>query len=186
VLALYAKSAILFEQTARLNRQYRPDMTAVEFTQFLSAFDSLAMVLDRFIQGLPEVEAWGDRMLLVVHTLAHVACIQLYNPFITQNPDYYTRFVSSAKAVVAVLRDADLSQVTSVDAILAPLWVTASRALMVEVARYRSSQSLSFQELGEQSELEAAIETVLQTMASLGTHCQLMGKLSQPDRIGAF
>lgn len=174
VLALYAKAAILFEQTSRLNRQYKPNMTTAEFTQFLSAFDSLAVVLDRFIQGLPAVEAWGDRMLLVVHTLAHVACIQLYNPFISQNSDYYARFVSSAKTVVAVLRDADLSQVTSVDAILAPLWVTACRALMVEVARYRSSQSLSFQDVREQGDLEAAIETILQTMARLAPHCQLM------------
>ena len=126
MLALHAKAAILYEQSAQLPRQYHhglfpmvlpitivylsTDMLAQETAQSLASFSSLDNLLVNFVQDLPPVRPSDSSTLTVIHTLARVAVIQLHTPFINQNATAYTRVRVTARAIVQIIRVAGVER----------------------------------------------------------------------------
>jgi len=186
-LALHAKASILFEQSARFVRQYHQDMSPQENGQFYAAFTSLDNLLIKFTDELPSIQSLGaqgglTRTLMIIHTLVHVAAIQLHNPFIVEYPASQARFVASASSIVQLINDSDIGQFPSINPIIGPLWAATCRALIVEVSRYRTSHltEFSFQEIQDESNLVASIETVMHAMSIFASSCHLMeSQLSQ-------
>jgi hypothetical protein len=68
---------------------------------------------------LPPVQPNGaESLLLVIHTLAHVATIQLHNPFCLNSDGSRARAGSAAMAVVGLLRQTNLRNFGYIDAIV--------------------------------------------------------------------
>ncbi|KAJ7878827.1 hypothetical protein B0H14DRAFT_2269993, partial [Mycena olivaceomarginata] len=86
--ALHAKAAILFEEASRFS------------ISFYDSFKSLDTLIERFKHRLPEVNC---REMLVIHSLAHVAAIQLHNLFVLTSPPSRARALYSARAIVTAL-----------------------------------------------------------------------------------
>jgi hypothetical protein len=68
--------------------------------EFYDSFKSLDTLIERFKHSLSEVNC---REMLVIHSLAHVAAIQLHNLFVLTSPPSRARALESAWAIVAAL-----------------------------------------------------------------------------------
>lgn len=100
---------------------YILDMSPADTARFSAAFTSLDSLILRFIQEIPSIQSMGEhgaRPMLVVHTLVHIATIQLHSPFIVQNSISHARFISSAQSVVQIINAFDLEHATFLDPII--------------------------------------------------------------------
>ncbi|KAF7374171.1 Fungal-trans domain-containing protein [Mycena sanguinolenta] len=111
--ALHAKAAILFEQASRLASQYRPNMTNEQLGQFYLSFNSIDTLIEGFKVKIPTVQLHLTREMLVARTLAHVATIQLHNPFVVQNPASRLHILEAARARLWQIWCRHLSMTTS-------------------------------------------------------------------------
>ncbi|KAJ6508400.1 hypothetical protein C8R45DRAFT_816545, partial [Mycena sanguinolenta] len=116
ILALHAKASLLFKQASRLAAQYRPDMNNKR--QFYASFKSADSLIERFKLDLPTVHSRSTREIIVIHSLAHVATIQLHNPFVVDTDASRSRVVASARTIVANLAQVPLDRFVHIDPIL--------------------------------------------------------------------
>ncbi|OCH96258.1 hypothetical protein OBBRIDRAFT_229314 [Obba rivulosa] len=111
MLSLYAKSTILFYQATQLARRWNPDDRGYQ-----SEFRRFDGYLERYKQSLPPVDRVGPgraditRSLLVIHSLAHCATIQLHMP---TSRDWS----SSVRVITAALSAARNIQIANLDAV---------------------------------------------------------------------
>ncbi|KAJ7583651.1 Zn(2)-Cys(6) binuclear cluster domain-containing protein [Mycena floridula] len=171
-LTLHAKASILFEQSARLVRQYHLGLTPESIANFCTAFAALDSLLVKFTNELPQVghsagSASATRNLIVIHTLSQVAILQLHNPFVLDRPSSRQSFLVATRAIVQLINESSLDGASFTDPIIGPLWVAACRALISEASRYSSlrlTRSLSLEEAQAESDLVLSIETIIQGM----------------------
>ncbi|KAJ6601627.1 hypothetical protein B0H10DRAFT_1887550 [Mycena sp. CBHHK59/15] len=168
VPALHAKAAILFEQASRLAARYSDGITRHDQPPpFSDEFSALDGVIAGFKLGLPRA---ASRTLLVTHTLAHVATIQLHNPFCLGNRASRGRVLTAAHAVVALLGGTDVQALGFVDAIMGTLWTAACQVFITELsrARYSSPARATTEELGD------SVETLVGAMAVFASDSRLI------------
>ncbi|KAJ7099902.1 Zn(2)-Cys(6) binuclear cluster domain-containing protein [Mycena belliarum] len=168
--ALHAKAAILFEQASQLaTQQTETDAAPSHGNTFSAKFNTLDRVIAAFKHTLPPVNLNGtEPRLLVVHTLAHVATIQLHNPFCFKSAGSRARAGAAAMAIVALLRQTDICELGYVDAIFGTLWTAACQVCITELALARGSSR------SDSERLCAAIETLLAAMAVFARDCRLI------------
>ncbi|KAJ7288124.1 Zn(2)-Cys(6) binuclear cluster domain-containing protein [Mycena rebaudengoi] len=171
VCALHAKAAILFEQASRLASHYRPNMTPEQINEFNILFNSMESLIEGFKLGLPEVQ---NREMLLVHALAHVATIQLHNPFAVENPVSRIRELTAADAVVADLGKVDVNSFVFIDPIMGTLWMATCQVFVTELIRSRSQRPLNTPVPHDEQGFINAIETVLAVMNVFSPNCRLM------------
>ncbi|KAJ7479215.1 hypothetical protein FB451DRAFT_175074 [Mycena latifolia] len=146
--ALYAKAGILFETATRLAARYRtskaPDWRVVDLVDYGATggisrtdpeFAGLDRKIDAFNAALPAIQS---KVMLVVHTLAHVATIQLYNPLIQDHASARAKSLSAARAIAEILVKTDIPKVGLIDPVLAPLWTSTCRVFINEITRRRA------------------------------------------------
>ena len=97
-------------------------MDVREAAKFQVTFGNLNTVIHRFISGLPPVagvtSSTTRRRLLVIHTLARVAVIQLHYIFFAQDPNSHATVLSNAQVVTSLLRETDMSDFPFIDPIM--------------------------------------------------------------------
>ncbi|THU82065.1 hypothetical protein K435DRAFT_972090 [Dendrothele bispora CBS 962.96] len=129
--ALRSKAGILFEQATLIGAQYKADPSSANLERY---FLSLGSLIQRFIENLPAINQASPGASIVdqlcIHTLARVALIRLYLPFVDQDITSFSRVMNAARSVVELLRGVDLSRIQFIDPILAMLWATTCQALM--------------------------------------------------------
>ncbi|KAJ7754358.1 hypothetical protein DFH07DRAFT_941049 [Mycena maculata] len=129
--ALHAKAAVLFEAATSLGARYRANG--------ISRNDTELAVLDRkidvFVAALPTVQS---KTMLVVHTLAHAATVQVHNPLAKEHAFARTKAVSAARSIVDILVKTDIPKVGLIDPVLARLWKTTCFVFIAEVTRRRN------------------------------------------------
>ncbi|KAJ7918524.1 hypothetical protein B0H13DRAFT_2269065 [Mycena leptocephala] len=138
---------------------------------FSSEFSTLDGVIEALKQMLPPVQPNGtESLLLVIHTLAHVATIQLHNPFCLNSGGSRARAGSAAMAVVGLLRQANLRNLGYIDAIVGTLWTAACQVFITELsrARYSPGGAKNVQQLCE------AVETLLAAMSLFSRDCRMI------------
>ncbi|KAF7364925.1 Fungal-trans domain-containing protein [Mycena venus] len=172
VSALHAKAAILFEQASQLAAQYRPNMNNKR--QFYASFKSADTSIERFKLSLPTVHSQSSREMIVVHSLAHVATIQLHNPFVADTDASRSRVVTSARTIVANLAQVPLNKFGYIDPIMGTLLMAACQVFVAELARFRRHRPLNSAAPPEERLVIDAIETVLAAMNILAPSCQLI------------
>ncbi|KAJ7932671.1 hypothetical protein B0H13DRAFT_2514705 [Mycena leptocephala] len=118
-LAFQAKSAILLDRATIVARQWRPNMTPTETTAFLKPFMKLNKRIEKFRDGLPPpnsitgcTSAAKPRIILA-HTIAHAATIQLNRTFIAVNPRCRELCLTACWSIVWIIRTASLRDVAT-------------------------------------------------------------------------
>ncbi|KAJ6557810.1 hypothetical protein B0H19DRAFT_1148644 [Mycena capillaripes] len=171
--ALYAKAGILFEQASRLAARFtenvgnglgNPDTLCAEFSR-------LDAVVEAFKRTLPSLEPDSTHsLLLVIHTLAHVATIQLHNPFTLKSGSSRMRAGSAAMAVAALVRQTNLRAFEYIDAIVGTLWTAACQVFITELSRARYSPGGA----NTPQQLCGAVETLLEAMSVFSRDCRMI------------
>ncbi|KAJ7185904.1 Zn(2)-Cys(6) binuclear cluster domain-containing protein [Mycena filopes] len=170
--ALHAKAAIIFEQASRLAARFTETAAAhrAPSTRLSTEFSTLDGVIEAFKGTLPSLDSGSRARLLVVHTLAHVATIQLHNPFsFTSSSLSRTRSTSAALAVVGLVREINLHELGFVDAIMGTLWTAACQVFITELSRATYGV-----EDGHGRRLSEAVETLLGAMSVFSRGCRMI------------
>ncbi|KAK7048622.1 fungal-trans domain-containing protein [Favolaschia claudopus] len=173
--ALHAKAAILFEQASRLASQYQPNMR--DRRQFYASFKAVDALIESFKLNLPTVQSHPTREMIVIHSLAQVATIQLHNPFVADadaSDGSRSRVVTSARAIVANLTHAPLQQFRYVDPIMGTLLMTVCRVFVSELARFRRYQQSNGSIPPQERLVMDTMDTALSAMNILAANCPLM------------
>ncbi|KAJ7697667.1 hypothetical protein B0H17DRAFT_1130271 [Mycena rosella] len=169
--ALHAKAGVVFEQASRLAIRYT-ESAARNHNKFCDEFSKLDEVIEAFKQILPRIEPGSTQsLLLVVHTIAHAATIQLHNPFCLKSPGSRARAGAAAMAVVALLRQTNVPELGYVDAIVGTLWTAACQACITELSCVRFNNSGAAYSV---EQLCAAVETLLAAMSVFSRDCRLI------------
>ncbi|KAJ7134931.1 Zn(2)-Cys(6) binuclear cluster domain-containing protein [Mycena crocata] len=165
--ALHAKAAVIFEQASRLAARYTESRNHASLSE---EFGKLDAVIEAFKQILPSHGA-QSQISLVIHTLTHVATIQLHNPFCLKSAVSRARAGTAAMAVVALLRQTDVRELRYIDAITGTLWTAACQVLITELSRAQYSSNGTAQNVGQLAE---AVDTVLAAMSVFSPDCRLI------------
>jgi len=182
-LAMYCKASILFESAARHRVLCHSDMQAWEATRFTESFASLNECIDRFITALPNITQLEMtlpdtiRTNFVTHTLAHTACLRLNAIFADANEQSREKCLTSALAIVGLIREVDLQNFQHINPIIGTLWISACQFMIDEVSRLRTVRSIwapgSFTDEKE-DQIMAAIERCFGAMAMFSLDCPLI------------
>ncbi|KAJ6557556.1 hypothetical protein B0H19DRAFT_1261167 [Mycena capillaripes] len=174
--ALHAKAAILFEQTARLVSQYRPNMNNAQLNQFYRSFNSMDTLIEGFKTSLPAVHSHPTREMLIIYNLVHVATIQLHNPFVVEVEPSRVRVLNSARSIVAALTQLPVNEFVFIDPIMGTLFMATCQAFITELQRFRRHRPRPWNGRVPQEELALtnAIDTVLAAMNVFSMGCPLM------------
>jgi hypothetical protein len=119
-------------------------MTPTETTAFLKPFMKLNKRIEKFRDGLPPpnsitgcTSAAKPRIILV-HTIAHAATIQLNRTFIAVNPRCRELCLTACWSIVWIIRTASLRDVAYMNPIIGSLWSATSQILTQEITRLRA------------------------------------------------
>lgn len=93
-------------------------MNTEELNQFYHSFKSIDTLIEGFKLCIPMVQPHSTREMLVVHSLVHVAKIQLHNPFVVEIDPSRLRVLGSARAIVANLVQAAVNEFVYIDPIM--------------------------------------------------------------------
>ncbi|KAJ7688885.1 hypothetical protein B0H17DRAFT_1202747 [Mycena rosella] len=132
--ALHAKAAILFEAATRLADRYRANSISRNDPEFLG----LDRKIDVFTAALPAIQS---KAMLVVHTLAHGATIQLQKPLVREHSSARGKSLAAARAVADILLKTDVPKMGLIDPVLGPLWTSTCQTFINEVVRRRSQDA---------------------------------------------
>ncbi|KAF9064782.1 hypothetical protein BDP27DRAFT_1450568 [Rhodocollybia butyracea] len=171
LLALHAKSAILFEKASLLRSQYNPHMALQEATRFQQTFNNLNSVINRMATSIPPLSGPNNsrstiRILLVVHTLCRVAAIILHGTFEQSDPASHAQVLGSAESVVTLLKSVNLSDFPFIDPITGCLWTITANVFIREIGSQNTSRMpkrVSLKELMNSTEI---IMSTMQIFAS--------------------
>ncbi|KAF8184095.1 hypothetical protein K438DRAFT_1124317 [Mycena galopus ATCC 62051] len=173
--ALRAKAAILFEQASRSASRYRPNiMNNEQLNQFYVSFNSTDTLIEGFKLHIPTVQLHPSREMVIIHSLAHVATIQLHNPFIVDNDASRLRVLDSARAIVAALIQAPVNEFVYVDPIMGTLLMATCQVFVTELGRLKRHRPFDSPISQEERSLMDDIDTVLAVMNVFAPGCRLM------------
>ncbi|KAJ7186479.1 hypothetical protein C8R46DRAFT_880094 [Mycena filopes] len=109
-LAMLSKAAILWQRTSSLTRLWKPDMTQNQWADFHRSLAALDSRIDAFRAALipPNRIAHPTpamtRALVVAHSIAHTATIQLYNGMpLRESPNATRKRLTAATVVLNIL-----------------------------------------------------------------------------------
>ncbi|KAF7326669.1 Fungal-trans domain-containing protein [Mycena venus] len=184
--ALHAKAAILFEQASKLASQYHPNMNNKR--QFYASFTSADTLIERFKLSLPTVHSHSSREMIVTHSLAHVATIQLHNPFVMDTDASRSRVITSARTIVANIAQVPLNKFGYIDPIMGTLFMAACQVFVTELKRLRRHRPMNSPVPPEERFVVDATETILAAMNIFAPSCQLMNSqlIAMQRRISSF
>ncbi|KAJ7019721.1 Zn(2)-Cys(6) binuclear cluster domain-containing protein [Mycena alexandri] len=176
VAALRAKAAILFEQASRLASSYRPNTGDHGWlNQFYVSFNAMDNLIEAFKGSIPSVHLHSPREMLVIHSLAHVATIQLHNPFVVDVVGTSRlRVLDAARAVVATLTQVPVNEFGYIDPIMGTLLMATCQVFVAELCRFRRPRGSDGGVSQEERSLMEAIDTVLAVMNVFAPNCRLM------------
>ncbi|KAJ7042034.1 hypothetical protein C8F04DRAFT_1297454 [Mycena alexandri] len=139
-LAILAKSAILLDRATAVSKQWRANMTPAETTAFLKPFTKLNNRIQKFRDRLPPLSPSASSAkprIILAHTIAHVAAIQLNRPFIAVNPPCHELCLAACRSIVWIVRTGGLRDIPSINPIIGTVWTMTVQILTQEIMRLR-------------------------------------------------
>ncbi|KAG6897529.1 hypothetical protein C0992_000514 [Termitomyces sp. T32_za158] len=144
-------SSMLLQQTQELER------TILEFITTLTPLDQLeALAVD------------DKHTLLVTHTLAHTALVQLYRPLAQDDPIVFDRCARSARACVAIIKHISDLDYKYLDPIVGPCWSYVADTLIIELETQGATWNVV------ETDVRNQITTLLYAMTTLGLHLPIV------------
>ncbi|KAJ7643890.1 Zn(2)-Cys(6) binuclear cluster domain-containing protein [Roridomyces roridus] len=182
VAAFHAKAAIVFEQASRLASQYLPNMPHEQLAQLEASFNAIDALIEGFKLALPAVQgglqSLDAREMFVIHSLAHVATIQLHNPFADEVEASRARALDAARAIVRNLGQVVVNNLVYIDPIMGPLFMATCHVFVAEVMRCRRRRLVGTMDLTslaqEEQSAKDAFDTILAAMNLFAANCRLM------------
>jgi hypothetical protein len=135
--ALRVKASALFSRADQLSTSWNP--RTKQSSTFTQEFQALETTIAQFIttlMPLDQLDAMSheDKLTLVAaHTLAHTASIQLYRPFMQDDPIVFDKCSRSARACVSVIKYIGERDFNFLDPIIGPCWSYAADTLIMEL-----------------------------------------------------
>ncbi|KAF5377366.1 hypothetical protein D9757_008016 [Collybiopsis confluens] len=163
LLALYAKAAVLFEQTTLFWKRYsRSEHRSPEEVQ---EFQRLSSLLTQLIAQIPPIESRVStgikKRLLIVHTLTRVTMIRLYSTFGTRNPSSRSIFLEMLEGMMHGLDNVDFNSVTFLDPVMAVIWMCPVQVCAEAIKLFRSTSNYNEPEVRKYS---GFLRRILHTM----------------------
>ncbi|KAF7303930.1 Fungal-trans domain-containing protein [Mycena indigotica] len=171
VTALRAKASILFEQAANLSSRFRPNADGNYLHAFLLEFTSTNSLIDQFLFSLPPQDTFSPQDGLLIRCLAHVAIIELHNPFIgpLAVEASRTRALDAARATVDDLVESSQACSTGmVDPIIGTLCMATCQVFFSALTHGM------LQNMEEEVDAVSAVERVLNVMPTLASGSKLV------------
>ncbi|TRM70375.1 hypothetical protein BD626DRAFT_477243 [Schizophyllum amplum] len=182
--ALMSKASILFEQSATLAKAVT-NLGADAIDEFWTRFQNLNALADRILHALPPLQPAhiyrvGDtprRLTLLMHTLVHVAIIQLHMPFLVSIDDNHAtrgRCIDAARSVVRATQSVpNVHDFEYIDPIVATLWFKTCKALLDGVIAIQLNSGWA---AGGPSveDLKTDLDVMESAMRALAPRCKLM------------
>lgn len=170
IFTLRLKSTALFERACRLSTLYGP--TSAPRTPpetFWSTFQSIDFAITRFHATLPLVRNTGEMgevlaqphspvnvPLALVHTLVHVATIQLHNIVANDNTDSYNRSLQAAHGAVTIIHELADADPDDMEMILGHCWKCVADVLLRHLHHNQFSHNTATLDL----ELDAVVHAI--------------------------
>jgi hypothetical protein len=163
--ALRVKASALFSRADQISTAWdlriKPPATLLEEIQTLeSAITQFIATLVPLSQ-LDVVMLEDKYTLIITHTLAHTALIQLYRPFAQDDPITFDKCSQAARACVSVIKHIAEADFNFLDPIIGPCWSYAADTLITELETRQNSWPLMDTDVRNQ------ITTILYAMTTL-------------------
>ncbi|GLB37692.1 putative fungal specific transcription factor [Lyophyllum shimeji] len=159
------KASALFARADEISTSWDPRMKqpstcmqevrALETT--IAQFITTLMPLDQLDTASHE----DKHTLLAAHTLAHTASIQLYRPFMQDDPVMFDKCARAARACVSVIKHISERDFNFLDPIIGPCWSYAADTLIMELETQEAAWTLVDTDVRNQ------ITTLLYAMTTL-------------------
>ncbi|KAJ7114453.1 hypothetical protein C8R44DRAFT_881292 [Mycena epipterygia] len=162
--ALHAKAGVLFEEATRLSARHRT--MGMQSTD--PEFWALDRIIDTFNPSLPSINC---KAMLVVHTLAHGAMIQLHSPFAKESMASRAKTLAAARSIAAILAQTDVPNVELIDPVLALLWASTCLVIIAEIDHQQNQGGAN---QPDSESLEKSLDVVVAAMQHFAPHCRLM------------
>ncbi|KAJ6612523.1 hypothetical protein B0H10DRAFT_291673 [Mycena sp. CBHHK59/15] len=146
-LAILAKSAILLDRATLTAQKWSAHMTSTDSAVFFDTFTKLNARIKKFRDSLPSPQALAGsnvatrQSLILGHTLAHAATIQLNRTFIAFNPRAKDLCLGACRSIVHTLQAVNPRHLVHVNPIIGAVWAATGRILVEEVLRLRAFPS---------------------------------------------
>ncbi|KAG6813286.1 hypothetical protein H0H92_012441 [Tricholoma furcatifolium] len=163
--AMRAKASALFAKADQLSSAWNP--TDKETPALLQEMQALERTINQFIttlmplDQLDAISVEHKHTLLVAHTLAHTASVQLYRPQAHDNPIMFDKCSQSARACVAVIKHISNRDYNYLDPIIGPCWSYAADTLIMELETQENTWTVL------ETDVRAQISTLLYAMTTL-------------------
>ncbi|KAJ7019866.1 hypothetical protein C8F04DRAFT_1014874, partial [Mycena alexandri] len=131
-IAMFSKASILWQRADSFGREWSPDLAQTQSRNFQSAFAALDRLIDGFRAALippkriPSPTPAMTRALVVAHSIAHIATIQLYNSKPLQgDANARRKRLSAANVVLNIIVTIPLQHFAFINPIMGTVWLLA-------------------------------------------------------------
>ncbi|KAJ7122664.1 hypothetical protein C8R43DRAFT_1111972 [Mycena crocata] len=143
-VAMLSKATILWQRAEHLTRDWKPDMTETESAAFQRAFTALDGLIDNFRaalvppNGITNPTPAMTRTLVVAHSIAHTATIQLHGlgP-LRADANSKTKCLDAARTVLNIVVSIPLQHFAYINPIMGTVWQAAFKMLLEEICAIR-------------------------------------------------
>ncbi|KAJ7491065.1 hypothetical protein FB451DRAFT_1023386, partial [Mycena latifolia] len=153
------------------------DMSPSETDAFFKSFSKLNARIKKFRDSLPSpnsiascTSAMKPRIILA-HTVAHAATIQLNRPFVAINPQCMELCLAACRSIVWIIRAASLRNIAYISPIIGSIWATTGQVLVEEIKRLRTVPAAT----AVVADLMGAHDEIVASVALFSRTCPFMG-----------
>ncbi|KAJ6546809.1 hypothetical protein B0H19DRAFT_953535, partial [Mycena capillaripes] len=171
-LAMLTKSAILLARATVVAREWRANMTPAETAAFLKLFTKLNNRIQKFRDGLPPPTSLvacpsaARPRLILAHTVADAATIQLNRTFTVVNPRCKELCLAGCRSIVWIVQTAGVRNIAYMNPIIGALWAATSQILSQQIARPNAAAVIA--------DLTSASNEIVACVTAFSRNCPFM------------
>ncbi|KAJ7778769.1 hypothetical protein DFH07DRAFT_911117 [Mycena maculata] len=175
-LAVLAKSAVLLSRATTVAQQWRSNMSPAETAAFLQPFTKLNNRIKKFRDSLPPPNSFAGcpaavkPAIILAHTIAHAATIQLNRSFAAINPPCRKLCLRACRSIFWIIRAVGFKDVTYINPIIGAIWLATGQVLAEEITRLRTDIKAA----AVAADLISAYDEIIASIALFAKSCPFM------------
>ncbi|KAJ7720021.1 hypothetical protein B0H16DRAFT_1336247 [Mycena metata] len=179
-IAMLVKASVLWQRADSLVREWRPDLSRTELNALEGTFVSLNNLIDRFRGVLIPPNRIADptpamiRTLIIAHSLAHTATIQLHTLRRGSNAGSGTKCIAAASTVLNILVSVPLQHLGFLNPIMGTPWLAACRVITDRISALRLQRAVGLAQLEEEKRLVKLLTRAVAVLPSFAQMCPLL------------